>query len=248
MSKKVSHIIGVRACIEAINSGKEFDKILIKNSLKGDLFQKLFKMLKQRSIPFQYVPVEKLNRINSGNHQGIIGFISPIVYQNIEAIIPMLFEQGKSPFILILDRITDVRNFGAIARTAECAKVNALVIPGKGSAQIGNDAIKTSAGALNYIPVCRVKNINEAVIFLKNSGLRIISANEKASRSYASVNYEGPMAIIMGSEENGVSKDLLSKSDEIVKIPVLGNIGSLNVSVASGIILYEALKKRTEKL
>lgn len=245
MKKKNKHIIGVRANIEAISSGMEIEKILFRNGIKSDLFQELFKIVKQRQIPFQYVPSEKLNRTNSGNHQGVIGFVSPIVYQNIELIIPMLFEQGKVPFILVLDRVTDVRNFGAIARTAECAGVNAILIPNKGSAQIGSDAMKTSAGALNHIMVCRADKLDKSLILLKNSGLKIISATEKANKNYTEINYRYPMAIVIGSEENGVSEEILKMSDEKVKIPILGNIESLNVSVACGIILYEAVKQRT---
>lgn len=244
MKNKTNHIIGVRANIEAISSGKEIEKILFRKGVKSDLFQELFKIVKQRQIPFQYVPNEKLNRINSGNHQGVIGFVSPIVYQSIESIIPILFEQGKIPFILVLDRITDVRNFGAIARTAECAGVNAIIIPNKGSAQIGSDAVKTSAGALNHIMICRVDKLNTTLSYMKNSGLKIISATEKAGINYSEINYQHPMAIVVGSEEDGVSEEILKMSDEIVKIPILGNIESLNVSVACGIILYEAVKHR----
>ena len=242
--KKSNNIIGIRACIEAINSAKEFDRIFIRKGLKSDLFQELFKLINNRSIPFQFVPVEKLNRINSGNHQGVIGMISPISFQNIEMIIPMLYEHGKTPFILVLDQITDVRNFGAICRTAECAGIHAVIIPEKGAAQIGSDAIKTSAGALNHLPVCRVKNLNNTITFLKESGLKIISATEKAKNDYTTINFEGPVAIVMGSEEKGVSSSILELSDDLASIPIVGNIESLNVSVATGIILYEALKSK----
>jgi len=244
MKKSKSNIIGIRACIEAIESGKEFDKLLFRKEIKSDLYQELFKIVNQKNIPFQFVPVEKLNRISSGNHQGVIGLISPITYQDIEMIIPMLFEQGKNPFILVLDQITDVRNFGAICRTAECVGVHAVVVPVKGSAQIGSDAIKTSAGALNHLPVCRVKNLTQTLNFLKESGLKVVAASEKAKNDYNSVNYEGPLVIIMGSEEKGISPVLLGISDELVKIPMVGNIASLNVSVATGVILYEAFNKR----
>jgi len=244
LKNKTDHIFGIRACIEAIKTGKQFDKLFIKTGLNGGLFQELFKLVKINQIPYQFVPVEKLNRINSGNHQGVIGIISPVTYQKIESIIPFLYEKGKVPFIIILDGITDVRNFGAIARTAECAGVDAIVIPVKGAAQITGDAIKTSAGALSHIPVCREMSLLNTVSFLKNSGLKIISASEKTNNSYTNINYEGPIAIIMGSEEKGVSSVLLEQSDAIAAIPINSEIKSLNVSVAAGILIYEALKHR----
>jgi 23S rRNA (guanosine2251-2'-O)-methyltransferase len=201
-------------------------------------------VLKQHQITFQYVPVEKLNRLTTKNHQGVAGYISSITYHKIQDIVPTIFEEGKVPLILILDRITDVRNFGAIARTAECSGVQAIVIPAHGAAQINADAMKTSAGALNKVPVCREENLKTVIHFLKECGLQIVSCTEKASDYYFQMDFTVPTAIIMGSEENGISNEYLQKSDAKAKIPLMGEIGSLNVSVATGIILYEAVSQR----
>jgi 23S rRNA (guanosine2251-2'-O)-methyltransferase len=195
-------------------------------------------------IPMQLVPVEKIDRITRKNHQGIVAFISPITYYNIEEIIPKLFEEGKTPLILILDQVTDVRNFGAIARTAEVAGVDAIIIPDKGAAQINSDALKTSAGALHLIPVCRVKSLAMTVKFLKNSGLKIVASTGKGEKFYDETNMKDPAAIIMGSEDLGIEAGLLRIADEWVKIPQSGQIESLNVSVAAGIIIFEAIRQR----
>lgn len=242
--KRNDMVFGLRPIIEAINSGKEVEKILIQNGLKSDIFSELNILIKKYSIPFQKVPIEKLNRITTKNHQGVIAIISPIDYYNIENLLPKMFEDGHIPLILVLDRITDVRNFGAIARTAECAGVNAIVISEKGNAPINADSIKTSAGALNIIPVCRSKNIKETLIFLKNSGLTIFAATEKGNEFYFSQNFSNPCALILGSEEDGISGEYLKLCDKKIKIPITGDISSLNVSVAGGIIIYEALRQR----
>lgn len=244
MKSKTNNIFGIRACIEAIKADKEIDKVLLKKGSRGDLFYELFDLIKEKNIPFQYVPIQKLNRITQKNHQGVIAFISSIEYQNIENILPQLFEQAKVPLLLVLDKITDVRNFGAIARTAECAGVNAIIIPLKGSALINSDAVKTSAGALHTMPVCRVENLKETIIFLKQSGIQIVAANEKSDKYYYDVDFKLPSAIVMGAEDKGISNDIINLSDKIVKIPIVGNIESLNVSVATSIIVYEAVKQR----
>lgn len=237
-------LFGIRPVIEAIRAGKEIDKILIQANIAGELFSELKKLIHEHKISFQYVPVEKLNRITPKNHQGVIGYTSSVEYYSIEEIIPQLFEAGKTPLILILDRITDVRNFGAIARTAECSGVDAIVIPSKGSAQINGDAIKTSAGALHEIKICRSNNLKTTIDYLKESGLQLISCTEKADTNLYDVNFSLPAAIIMGSEEDGISGEYLKRSDHKVKIPLLGVIESLNVSVAAGVILYEAVRQR----
>jgi 23S rRNA (guanosine2251-2'-O)-methyltransferase len=242
-----SIVFGIRPIIEAIKSGKEIEKVLMQPGLKGELFPELSKLIKQFNIPYQKVPVEKLNRITTKNHQGVIAFISPIEYNNIENLLPIIFEQGKIPLILVLDRITDVRNFGAIARTAECAGVDAIIISDKGNAPVNADAIKTSAGALNIIPVCRTKNLKDTLQYLKNSGLTIFAATEKGNEFYYSNDFSTPCAIVMGSEEDGISGEYLKLCDKKIKIPIIGNISSLNVSVASGIIIYEALRQRALK-
>ena len=239
-------IFGIRAILEAIRAGKEIDRILIKKDLGGDLFQELHMEIRNNNLPLQYVPLEKLNRITRKNHQGVIAFVSPISYHNIETIVPGLFEQGKNPFILILDSLTDVRNIGAIARTAECAGIDAIIVPEKGSAQLNADAIKTSAGALHYVPVCRVKSLLNTVKFLRDSGLVVISATEKAVTPYYKVNYTTPVALIMGAEDVGINADLLRISDELVILPVKGKIESLNVSAAASVLIYEVVRQRLE--
>ncbi len=239
-----SLIFGLRPIIEAIRAGKEVDKLFVQSGLKSELNSELMGLLKQHNIAFQYVPVEKLNRLTTKNHQGVVGYLSEISYSNIKDILPKLMDAGKNPLILILDRITDVRNFGAIARTAECSGVNAIVIPTHGAAQINADAIKTSTGALHKIPVCREENLKSTIDFLKQCGLQIVSCTEKANDFYFQMDFTVPTAIIMGSEENGISNEYLQKSDAKAKIPMLGKMGSLNVSVATGIILYEVVSQR----
>jgi 23S rRNA (guanosine2251-2'-O)-methyltransferase len=240
-------IYGIRPVMEALHAGKEIEKIFITRGARGELMQELKQLMRERKILYTEVPVEKLNRFTRKNHQDVVCFISSIVYQSIEDIIPSVFEKGETPLILILDRITDVRNFGAIARTAACAGVHAIVIPQKGAAQINADAVKTSAGALNSIPVCRESNLRDVIAFLHESGLQIFAATEKSSELHYQVDYSSPCAIIMGSEEDGISTDLLKLANKKIKIPLLGNIDSLNVSVACGVILFEALRQRADR-
>ncbi|HSH68089.1 MAG TPA: 23S rRNA (guanosine(2251)-2'-O)-methyltransferase RlmB [Bacteroidia bacterium] len=239
-----SLIFGLRPVIEALKAGKEIDRLFVQSGLKNELFIELMGLLKKYNVPFQYVPVEKLNRLTSKNHQGVAGYVSSVVYQKIQDVLPVIFEEGKTPLILILDRITDVRNFGAIARTAECSGVNAIVIPSKGAAQINADAMKTSTGALHTIPVCREENLKDTIEFLRESGLQVIACTEKTTTLYYQLDYTLPVAIIMGSEENGISGEYLKAADAHAKIPLIGQISSLNVSVATGVILYEAVKQR----
>jgi len=213
--------------------------------LKGSLIPELRELVRKCEIPVQYVPVEKLNRLTSKNHQGVIAFGAIIQYQPVEHILPSIYEEGRMPFMLVLDRITDVRNLGAIVRTAECAGVDLVIIPSAGSARIGPDAMKTSAGALNRVPVHRSANMDQTVRFLKESGLQIVACTEKGDQEFHRIDYKGPLAIVMGSEEDGISPALIELSDHTAGIPMLGEISSLNVSVAAGIILYEALKQRS---
>lgn len=240
-------IFGIRTIIEAIHSGKEIDKVFLQNGIKGDLFSELKSLITKNAIPFQFVPVEKLDRLTPKNHQGAVCFVSPIVYQSLEAILPAIFEKGETPLLLILDRITDIRNFGAITRTAECAGVHAIIIPSRGAAQINGDAVKTSAGALHKIPVCREENLKLTIEYLKASGLRIIACSEKTNKLYTDCDLTGPVAIMMGSEEDGISPEYLKRCDLTVKLPLLGTIESLNVGVATGVILYETVRQRTVK-
>lgn len=243
MSKE-NIIFGIRPVTEAITSGKEIDRILIQNGLKSENARELKKLIGELQIPFQYVPLEKLNKLTRKNHQGIICFISEISYQPLGNVLPMIYEKGKDPLLLILDRITDVRNFGATTRTAECAGVDAIIIPSYGSARINADAVKTSAGAIYKLPLCREENLKSTVDFLKNSGVEIIACTEKAADTYLEANFDKPCAIIIGSEEDGISPELLKKADKLVRIPLSGEIESLNVSVATGIILFEAVRQR----
>lgn len=242
--KNKEAIFGIRPIIEVIKSGKTIDKLFIQKGLHNESFAILWKLVRENRINYKHVPVEKMNRLTKKNHQGVFAFISPIDFYNIEDVIPNLYEEGKSPLILILDRITDVRNFGAIARTAECANVDCIVVPEQNSAAINSDAMKTSSGALNSIKICRTWNLKMTLQMLKDSGIQIVSCTEKTNNKIYSVNYQIPTAIILGSEENGISNEFLKFSDEKVKIPILGNIESLNVSVACGVILYEIVRQR----
>lgn len=237
-------IFGVRAVIEAIEAGKEIDKVLVKHDIQSDLSKELFDALRGTEIPVQRVPVGRINRVTRKNHQGVLAFVSPITYQRIEDLVPKFFEEGKTPLIIALDRVTDVRNFGAIARTCECAGVDAIMIPTKGGASVNADAVKTSAGALYSIPVCRETSLNTSLKFLKESGFHLVAATEKGDYNYVKGDYKAPTCIIMGSEEKGVSYENLALCDEWVKIPIKGTIESLNVSVAAGVLIYEAVKQR----
>ncbi len=238
------YIFGIRAVMEAIEAGKDIDKILIKKDLNGELASELFGMIRANKLLSQRVPVEKLNKITRKNHQGVIAILSAVTYHRLDHLVPALYEEGVLPFIVVLDGITDVRNFGAIARTCECAGVDAIVIPEHGSVSVGGDAIKTSAGALHHLPVCRERNTAGAVRFLKDNGYRIVAASEKVDINYTQVDYTVPVAIVMGAEDVGISPEVLKLCDTFVSIPQFGHIGSLNVSVAAGVIMYEVVRQR----
>ncbi|MDE5643318.1 MAG: 23S rRNA (guanosine(2251)-2'-O)-methyltransferase RlmB [Muribaculaceae bacterium] len=240
------YIFGIRAVMEAIESGKQIDKVLVRNDLNGQLAGELFSLLRAHDIRPQRVPEQKLNRITRKNHQGVIAFVSAVHYHNLRQVVPTLFEDGILPMLVVLDGITDVRNFGAIARTAECCGVNAIVIPERGSAAVNADAVKTSAGALLRLPVCRERSLREAVEYLRLSGYTIVAASEKADINYTKADFTGPVAIVMGAEDVGISQDILQLCDTMVSIPMFGHIGSLNVSVAAGVMLYEAVRQRLE--
>jgi len=210
----------------------------------SEYFTSLRNQLIDNKIPFQHVPVEKLNSITRKNHQGVIAYLSEINYSEIEFILPQIFSEGRSPMILVLDQVSDVRNFGAISRTAECAGVDAIVIPFKGGARINAEAVKTSAGALHSIPVCRHADLRLLLDFLRNSGLKVVAATEKAERTIYQADLTGPVAIVMGSEDRGISDALFEFVDHRVSIPQYGQIGSLNVSVASGVMIYEVVRQR----
>ena len=242
--KEKEMIFGIRAVAEAVRSGQEIDRLLVSKDLQGELIRELYPLLRERNIRCQRVPVERLNRLTRKNHQGVIAFVSAVTYHRLEDLIPFLFEQGKDPFLVLLDGITDVRNFGAIARTCECAGVDALVIPSKDSVTVNADAIKTSAGALSIFPVCREASIHRAIRFLKDCGLKIVAAGEKAAKEYTETAYCGPVALVMGAEDRGIAAENLRICDEMVKIPLFGSIGSLNVSVAASVLMYEVVRQR----
>lgn len=240
------YIYGLRAIIEAIDASKEIDKIMLRKDLGGELATELYEKARAASIPMQRVPQERLNRITRKNHQGAIALLSAVTYHKLEHLVPQLYEEGILPFVIVLDGITDVRNFGAIARTAECAGANAIVIPDHGSVSVGGDAVKTSAGALHHIPVCRERSVRGAVRFLRDNGYKVVAASEKANINYTKVDYTGPIALVMGAEDTGISPEVLRECDTFVSIPQLGHIASLNVSVAAGIMTYEVVRQRLE--
>ena len=244
MITKDEYIFGIRAVIEAIESGKDIDKVLIKKDLKSELAAELFAKMKEYSIVGQRVPVDRINRITKKNHQGVVAILSAITFASLDNVVPELYEKGETPLVVILDGITDVRNFGAIARTCECAGVNAIVISERNSAGGNGDAVKTSAGALLHIPVCREKSALNAVKYLKDSGFQIVGATEKGAVNYTKIDYTVPTAIVMGAEDVGISVDILKICDSYAAIPQFGHISSLNVSVAAGILIYEAVRQR----
>ena len=237
-------IYGTRAVMEAIVAGKTIERIMIQSGLNNDLIKELIHTAKNHQVQINFVPAEKLKRMSAKNHQGVICLLSSVSYASLENIIDKVFSEGREPFLLLLDRVTDVRNFGAIARTAECAGIDAIVIAEKGNAPISGDAMKTSAGALNHVAVCREKDLKKTMQLLQNSGIRVIACTEKTEKDIYDVNLAGPIALIMGSEEDGISDDLLRSADELAKIPLKGKIGSLNVSVAAGVAMYEVARQR----
>jgi len=241
---KDTFIFGIHPVLEDFDAGKEFDKIFVQKGLRNDIMHEVINEAKKRGIYVQFVPIEKLNRITRKNHQGIIAYMSMVEYQPVENILPMIYDKGETPFILILDRITDIRNIGAIARTAECTGVHAIVVPAQNSARINADAVKSSAGAILRVPIVRSFNLKDSISFLKESGLQIFAASEKSTLIYDEAEYTSPSAIIMGSEEDGVSGEYIKLCDKTVQIPMVGEIASLNVSVAAGVMLFEVLKQR----
>lgn len=244
--EKNDYIFGIRPVIEAMEAGKSIDKLLVKRDVSGELIKELLDVAKRYNILIQRVPNERLNRITMKNHQGVIAIISPVRYYNLDDLLLNLYENGKTPFGILLDGVTDARNFGAIARSAECAGANFIVIPEKGSASVTSDAVRASAGALFHIPVCREKDITEAVRKLHENGYAVVGATEKSKLNYTEIDYTIPIGIVMGAEDTGISAEVLKKCDALVAIPILGKVGSLNVSVAGGILLYEVVRQRME--
>jgi len=239
-------LFGLRPILEALSAGRTLEKIFLLRGTKNSLVTDISTAARAAGIQVQMVPVEKLDNLTRKNHQGAVAFVSPIDYAPLDNIVSGLFEEGKVPFLLLLDRITDVRNFGAIARTAECLGVQAIVVPSRGAAQINGDALKTSAGALNILPVCREVSLHETIRFLQQSGITVVACTEKAEEAVGSVDidFSGPVAVLMGSEEDGISPDLLNLADVKLKVPMAGQIQSLNVGVAAGIMLFEVARQR----
>jgi 23S rRNA (guanosine2251-2'-O)-methyltransferase len=246
MQKEKDCIFGLRPVIEAIKAGKQIDRLLIKQGLQGAVYHELMTLVKTNNVVYQIVPVERIELVTKKNHQGVLAWLSVIEYQYIANLLPMIYEKGVDPLIIALDGVSDVRNFGAVVRTAECLGAHAIVIPEKGSARITADAVKTSAGALHSFPVCREKSIVRSVEYLKESGLKVICATEKSGMLVSQAGLTGPMVLILGSEDKGISRELISLSDSQVRIPMIGTIESLNVSVSAGILIYEVMRQRAE--
>lgn len=242
--KESQLIYGIRPVVEALRSGKEIEKIFLQSTLQGTLLQELKEEIAKRKTVVQYVPVEKLNRLTRNNHQGVVAVISLIEYYNFEEIVTQIIEKGKMPFLLMLDRVTDVRNLGAIARSAECAGVDAIIVPQYSSAQINEDAIKTSSGALLRLPICREVNLKTTINLAKEMGVNVYCATEKGGELYTQVPMKESLMIVMGSEDTGVSPEIIKLCDKKIKIPIKANIESLNVSVAAGILIYEVVRQR----
>lgn len=237
-------IYGIRAVIEAVNAGKTIDRVFLQKGLQGSLYKELLATLQGAQIATQYVPIEKLNRMSKKNHQGVIATLSPVEYQDFEELVIGVTESGKVPLFLVLDHLQDVRNFGAIVRTAECTGVSGIIIPKRGSVSVTADAVKTSAGAVFRVPICKVDNLIDAVYYLQGSGIRVVAATEKTNNLLYSEDFTTPLAIVMGAEDVGISGGVLKVVDSRVKLPMAGEIGSLNVSVACAVFLYEAVRQR----
>lgn len=244
MIDKSQVVFGIRAVIEAIESGKQVDKVLMKKNLGGELARELLSVTREYNVPVQRVPVERINKVTRKNHQGVIAFMAAVDYYHVDDIVPALYDEGINPLVVVLDGVTDVRNFGAIARTCECAGVNCIVIPERNSVSVNADAVKTSAGALNYLPACRERNLVKAVQYLRDSGFKVMGASEKTDLNYTKADFTGPVAIVLGAEDTGISTDVLKLCDTLVAIPEFGQINSLNVSVAGGIMIYEVVRQR----
>jgi 23S rRNA (guanosine2251-2'-O)-methyltransferase len=247
--EKENQIFGIRAIIEAINAGKEIDKVFIQSDAQSELMQELMKVMKKNSINFSYVPVEKLNRLTPNNHQGAVATLPPISFVKLETLVDSVLSRsvgsGKTPLFLILDQLSDARNFGAIIRTAECTGVDGIIVQKTGSAPVNGDTVKTSAGAVFNVPICKVDHIKDAIFYLQGSGIKTIAATEKTEQNIYDIALNEPVAIIMGSEDRGINPSVLKIVDEKAKLPMFGTIGSLNVSVACGAFLYEAIRQRS---
>jgi len=244
MIDKTQYIYGIHAVLEAIDAGKDIDKILLSKTLNAETAQEISDRARDLRVPVQRVPVQKIDRITRRNHQGVLAMMAAVSYYRVEDLVPQLFDDGENPFVVVLDGVTDVRNFGAVARTCECAGVSAIVIPDRESVSVNADAVKTSAGALNYLPVCRERNLVNAIKFLRNSGFKVVGTSDKQQLPYTRADYTGPVAIVLGAEDKGISPEIMKLCDTQVLIPEFGHINSLNVSVAGGIMIYEVVRQR----
>ena len=242
--EKEHQIFGIRAIIEGIQSGVAIDKVFIQSDTQGDLMKELLKVMKQKSVNFSYVPVEKLNRLTPNNHQGAVATISPIAFHDLETLIDQVVTSGETPLFLLLDQLSDARNFGAIIRTAECTGVHGIIVQKQGSAPVNGDTVKTSAGAVFNVPICKVEHIKDAIYLLQASGIKTVAATEKTEQNIYDISLKEGVAIIMGSEDRGINPSVLKIVDEKGKLPMFGSIGSLNVSVACGAFLYETVRQR----
>ncbi|WP_158962471.1 23S rRNA (guanosine(2251)-2'-O)-methyltransferase RlmB [Myroides fluvii] len=239
-----NQIFGIRAIIEAIEAGKDIDKVFLQKDAQGELMNELIKSLKRNNINFSYVPIEKLNRLTKKNHQGAIGTIAPITFVSLEELVETTLEKKEKPLFVVLDQLSDARNFGAIIRTAACCGADGIIISKNGAAPVNGDTIKTSAGAVFNIPICKVDHIKDAVFYLQGSGVVTLGATEKAEKEIYDVDLNIPLAIIMGSEDRGINPSVLKIIDEKAKLPMYSSIDSLNVSVACGAFLYETIRQR----
>ncbi|PRX53690.1 23S rRNA (guanosine(2251)-2'-O)-methyltransferase RlmB [Flagellimonas meridianipacifica] len=242
--EKKSQVYGLRAIIEAVEAGQAIQKVYLQKGLKGTLAQELESLLRKENISTSYVPVEKLNRLSKNNHQGAIANISPVSFSDFETMVEKVVQEKKEPFFLLLDGVTDVRNFGAIIRTAECCGVDGIVIPKQGSAPVTDDTVKTSAGAAFSVPIAKIGHLKDAIFYLQSNGINIVAATEKSKDDLFDLDVSGPCAIVMGAEDTGISPSILKAADKRAKIPLMGKIGSLNVSVACGVFLYEVVRQR----
>lgn len=238
-------VFGIHPVLEAIESGKEIDRVFLQRNISGPAANSLRQLMRDRSIRPVEVPIEKLNRLTRSNHQGVVAFITEVNYHALSDVVPVLFESGQVPLILMLDRITDVRNFGAICRSAECMGVGAVLVPYRGGAPANGDAMKASAGAMSRMTICREHNLKDAIDYLKESGFMVVGCSEKGAQPIYEADLSGPLCIIMGSEEDGISPEYLKRCDTVLKIPMMGSVGSLNVSVAAGMFLYEITRQHS---
>ena len=241
---KTQMLYGIHPVMEAIRAGRTFDKVLLKQGMEGEQFRQLYALIGEKKINCQFVPVERLNRAVRGAHQGVVAYVSQIELVGLEEMVEKAFGKTAKPLLVILDGVSDVRNLGAVSRTLECVGGNGIIVPAKGGAAINAEAVKASAGALTRIDACRVPNLRYAAYYLKQAGFRIVAASEKVDKLIYDADLKGPVAIVMGSEGKGISSAMLELADEKVAIPMSGNIGSLNVSIAAAVVMYEAVRQR----